>query len=392
MRPCSRCLRKNQAQYCIDGQTTTATEHGPPESSKDEDPNRLPQTMIDSLMPSNFAHVLSGSATLPSNGGLLEPRKRRREVIDRACTACRRSKKKCDGNLPCSRCAAVRRDTCSYAPDPAPVANPHRPRLCHCVDARSCACFTTPRHRAITAPPRSFTSASQRCSIVPPMPAAAPLDGRGGTDGDESAALAALLPFAEVGWRPADAARWLDGLPAALRGALREAGAVARLAASFDALGSRPFAIADSAGPLSPSVKMGGEEGESSDDDAGAAAARAYEGHPTVGVFWARCAGGGHISGFGGRRRTRDGFGSSGGERCDGTGAGGQTVGRGAQKAELAGEAALEEAPLGVGTGDGAAQGDKEVIGDGVEGRGSGGMRYANERFAAMLGLERRDL
>ncbi len=62
---------------------------------------------------------------------------------------------------------------------------------------------------------------------------------------------------------------------------------------------------------------MDGDEGESSDDDAGAAAARVYEGHPTIGVFWARCAGG-----HGGRRRRRD-AGSGVGERCYGMGAGG---------------------------------------------------------------------
>jgi hypothetical protein len=100
--------------------------------------------------------------------------------------------------------------------------------------------------------------------------------------GGGGAALAALLPFGEVGWRAGDAERWLTGLRCgALRDALREACAVARLAAAFRDLERR------AAGP--PGEATGG------DDDAGAAAARAWEGHPAMGVFWVRysAAGGG---------------------------------------------------------------------------------------------------
>jgi hypothetical protein len=340
MRPCSRCLRKNQAQYCIDAPATPTAEHGPSEAfvaySNHEDPRHPPHPdSTGTPMPFPFAHVLGGPTAMPH--GPLEPRKRRRTVIDRACTACRRSKKKCDGALPCSRCAAVRRETCSYAPDPAAAAFAAlpRPRVCECACVRSCMCFSTPRDRTAGAPPPPpppFTAAPQRCDAAATLPATAPLAaaGRGGGDGDNGAALAALLPFAEVGWRPADAARWLAGLPAALRGALREAGAVARLAASFDALERSPFAVPDATGPLNHAINLGfggsADTGQGSDEDAGEAAARAYEGHPTVGVFWTRCGGGG------------------GGAMTDAAGGG-----------------------------------------------GSAG-RYANERFAAMLGLERQEL
>ena len=433
MRPCLRCLHKNQTQFCIDAPPNTPGPIDAKDSySSHEDPGCPSQpTTAGEPMLFPFAQVLGGPTPMAYNHyGPLEPRKRRRVVVDRACTACRRSKKKCDGALPCSRCSTVRRESCSYNPDPAAGAAgaavaPLRPRVCECASARSCTCFETQRDSAAGVPPlllspsapfaASFAAATGAplppcisqpppCSAAEPTAvrgggdrdggdrdgpsapaslaadtgapsicpsrwsAAEPTAGRGGGDGiHDGAALAALLPFAEVGWRPADAARWLAGLPPALRGALREAGGVARLAASFDALQRGPFA---------PGPSGGGGEG-SDDDDAGLAAARAFEGHPTVGVFWARCAGNCH-AGRGNGRVDNVGGGGGGG----GLGGGGRVH----AKADAGRRDGRAVGAARSGTG-GTARG-----GDGAAGGGGGAGRYANERFAAMLGLDRRDL
>ncbi len=125
--------------------------------------------------------------------------KKKREQVESACASCRRSKKKCDGTMPCSRCLA-RNVSCTFDRTPSSGGTDDAPTLCG------------------TAPHRTAAGSSAH---GPVHPHSAPPRGRMG--------FFALLPFCELGWRPADVAWWIEGLTPVLRANLERAFAVLQL-------------------------------------------------------------------------------------------------------------------------------------------------------------------